>query len=360
MSVKVREKRSKLYLDIYQSGKRTWEALHLELTKDKTQDKEIRRLAEICRSKRETQLLTGAWNINDPIAGKISLIGYMEKYSKNYKNPNAVNCCIKYIKEFHSSSIQLIQVTPKWVDDFQNFLLKKDNLSRGSAAFYARILRSALKRAVSNEMILKNPADVVQKISAPEPEMLFLNVDEVKALAKTVIDEPYGAEVRRAFLFACYTGLRVSDLETLTWGKIDSNPMQIIKSQEKTKNPVCIPLNKTVQAIIVDGKSHTTDENVFNLSGHNRRTSYNYLKDWAKKAGLKKTIGWHTARRTFATMALENGADIYTVARLLGHTSISSVAKYAKVTDKLRMNAVNALPEIEIISFSPLPGKDIP
>jgi site-specific recombinase XerD len=348
MSVKVREKRGKLYLDIYQGGKRTWESLHLELTKDKMRNKEIWRLAEICRSKRETQLLTGAWDINDPVAGKVSLIGYMEKYSKNYKNPNVVNCCIKYIKEFHSGSIQLIQVTPKWIDDFQSFLLKKNNLSQGTAAFYARILRSALKRAVTNEMILRNPADAVQKISTPEPEMIFLNINEVKALAGVSIDDSYGAEVRRAFLFSCYTGLRISDIETLTWGKIETNPMQIIKSQEKTKNPAYIPLSKSAQALIVDGKPHTQSENVFNLSDHNRRTSYNYLRDWAERAGIKKTIGWHTARRTFATMALENGADIYTVAKLLGHVNISNVAKYAKVTDKLRLEAVNALPEIGI------------
>jgi hypothetical protein len=63
------------------------------------------------------RLLSGAWDINDPITGKISLIGYMEKYSKNYKNPSPVNCCIKHIKEFHSGSIQLIQITPKWIDD---------------------------------------------------------------------------------------------------------------------------------------------------------------------------------------------------------------------------------------------------
>jgi site-specific recombinase XerD len=346
MSVNLREKRGKLYLDIYQSGKRTWEALHLELTKDKAQNKEIWRLAEICRSKREMQMLSGSWNINDPIAGKISLISYMEKYSRNYKKPNAVNCCIKYIKEFHGTSIQLIQVTPKWVDDFQNFLLKKDNLSQSSAAFYAKILRAALKRAVTNEMILKNPADAVQRISAPEPEMLFLNIDEVKALVETVIDDPYGAEVRRAFLFACNTGLRISDLETLTWGKIETNPMQIIKSQEKTKKSAYIPLNKSAQALIVDGSPHKASDNIFNFSGHNRRTSYNYFKDWAEKAGIKKTIGWHTARRTFATMALENGADIYTVAKLLGHSDISNVTKYAKVTDKLRMEAVKALPDM--------------
>jgi site-specific recombinase XerD len=348
MSVKVREKRGKLYLDVYQGGKRTWESLHLELTDEKSHNKEIWRLAEICRSKREMQLLSGSWNINDPVAGKISLIGYMEQYSRNYKNPSPVNCCIKYIKEFHSGSIQLIQVTPKWIDDFQNFLLKKKTLSQGSAAYYSRILRSALKRAVTNEMILKNPANVVQKIFTPEPEMLFLNADELKNLADIVMDDPYGFEVRRAFLFSCQTGLRISDLETLTWGKIETNPIQIIKSQEKTKNPACIPLNKSAQALIIDGNPHKVADKVFNLSGHNRRTSYTYLKDWAEKAGVKKSIGWHTARRTFATMALAGGADIYTVANLLGHVGLSHVAKYAKVTDKLRTEAVNALPEIGV------------
>jgi site-specific recombinase XerD len=124
--------------------------------------------------------------------------------------------------------------------------------------------------------------------------------------------------------------------------------MQIIKSQEKTKNPAYIPLSKSAQAFIVDGKPHAVNENVFNLSSHNRRTSYFHLKKLVEKAGIKKTVGWHTARRTFATMALENGADIYTVAKLLGHINFSNVAKYAKVTDKLRLEVVNALPEIGV------------
>jgi site-specific recombinase XerD len=72
------------------------------------------------------------------------------------------------------------------------------------------------------------------------------------------------------------------------------------------------------------------------------------LKKWAVKAGIRKNISWHTARRTFATMALQYGADIYTVSKLLGHSDISQTTKYAKVTDRLRTEAVNALPEILI------------
>jgi len=348
MSVKVRVKRGKLYLDIYQGGKRTWETLHLELTKDKVQNKEIMRLAEICRSKRETQFLTGAWDISDPVARKISLIKYMEDYSKSYKKPSVIDACIKHIKDFHGDNIHLNQVTTKFITDFQNHLLSNEKLSQGTAAFYSRVLRSILNRAADNGMIQKNPAKFAQKITATEPEMVFLSHDELNELAKIKIDDPYGSEVRRAFLFACYTGLRVSDLETLTWEKITGNPTQLIKRQEKTGSSVNVPLHADAKKLISDGKKHQPTDLVFDLSEHDRRVSYYYLKDWAVEAGIKKTIGWHTARRTFATLALENGVDISTVAKLLGHTSLNSVTKYAKVTDKLKVEAINALPTIGI------------
>jgi hypothetical protein len=119
MSVKVREKRGKLYLDIYQEGKRTWEALHLSLTDDKAQNKDIRRLAAVCRSKRETQILAAIWDIQDPIAGKMRLATYLEQYAKNYGNPSNIYTLIHHVKEFPGgSSILISQISPRWVEGF--------------------------------------------------------------------------------------------------------------------------------------------------------------------------------------------------------------------------------------------------
>jgi len=359
MSVKVREKRGKLYLDIYQGGKRVWESLHLTLTKEKEQNKEVMRLAEICRSKRETQVLTAAWNIQDPVSGKMKLITYMENYAKDYTSPGVVRSCMRHVKEFKNGETVLIsQITPAWIDDFQKWLLNgalsnakkenKDRLSRTSAANYSKVLRAVLSKAAANNVIGRNPAATVQRIKETEAGLVFLNTDELQRLANIKCDYPYTAEVRRAFLFSCYTGLRISDLETLTWGKIETNPMQIIKSQEKTKTPVYIPIRENAQKLIIDDKEHDPGENIFGLDDRNRRTSYTHLKGWAELANVKKKISWHTARRTFATMALENGVDIYTVAKLLGHTNINQVAKYAKVTDKLRREAIAALPDIRL------------
>ncbi len=352
MSVKVREKRGKLYLDIYSGGKRTWESLHLSLTTDKTQNKEIWKIAEVCRSKRETQLLTGEWNIQDPVAGKKKLAAYLADFSKSYKNPKIVNCLIAHVKEFGGGDIRLGQISAKWIADFEDYFLEKvksEEISQNTAAYYTRILRSALNKAAANNLIARNPAASAARIQTIETDLVFLNAEELQILADVKPDAPYTAEVRRAFLFSCYTGLRISDVETLTWGMIETNPLQIIKRQHKTKNPVVIPLGASAQKLIIDGAEHSPDEPVFGLLERNRRiSSYRHLKKWAEDAGLKKQIGWHTARRTFATLALESGSDPITVAKLLGHTNLDQVMRYAKATDKRKREAVAALPEIEV------------
>ena len=128
---------------------------------------------------------------------------------------------------------------------------------------------------------------------------------------------------------------------------IEKSPALIIKRQKKTKNPVYIPLNKSATALIFDGAEHLPDDFVFSL--HEQKyegKGYRTLKQWASDAGITKKIGWHTARRTFATLTLGCGANPVTVARLLGHTGLSQVMKYAKATDEMKRKAVEALPEL--------------
>jgi integrase len=188
--------------------------------------------------------------------------------------------------------------------------LNDSGLALTSAAQYSKVFRSILRKAVVENIIVKNPAESVPHITAPEVDLVFLNIDELRWLAATDI-EGRGVEIKRAFLFACYTGLRISDLETLTWGQIETNPMQIIKRQKKTKTPVYIPLNSIVKKLIGDGAEHKPEDKLFALKHSQRQCNYTILKRWAETANVKKNIGWHTARRTFATLALENGVGIY-------------------------------------------------
>jgi len=57
------------------------------------------------------------------------------------------------------------------------------------------------------------------------------------------------------------------------------------------------------------------------------------LREWVYKAGIKKTITFHCARHSYATMLLHKGAKITTVGKLLGHKNIKTTMIYAKVMD---------------------------
>jgi integrase len=349
MGVKVREKRGKLYLDIYTGGKRTWEALHLTLTSDRVQNREIMRLAEICRSRRETQLLAGSWDIQDPVAGRKKLVTYLEEQAKGRARSDYITGCIRYLKKHgNGGAIQLSQITPQWIDGFQRYLLEGTGLSPASARSYSKAVRMALRKAVRENILLKNPAESVKGLTEPETDLVFLSAGEVQRLADTGLAGELGAEVRRAFIFACYTGLRISDIKSLKWGDIERDPLQIIKRQKKTRRAVYIPLKDTAWNIISGSASDDPEGRVFSVLAGTKTQTNQYLTKWAEKAGIRKPVGWHTARRTFATWELENGADIYTVAKLLGHKDIKQVARYAQATDRLRRDAVNALPEIRL------------
>ena len=66
------------------------------------------------------------------------------------------------------------------------------------------------------------------------------------------------------------------------------------------------------------------------------------------RAGITKHITFHSARHTHAILLLENGADIYTVSKILGHKEIRTTQIYAKIVDKKKKEAANLIPELEI------------
>lgn len=57
-------------------------------------------------------------------------------------------------------------------------------------------------------------------------------------------------------------------------------------------------------------------------------------------------ILFHVARHTNATLMLYFGGDIYTVSKLLGHTSVKTTQVYAKIVDENKRKTVNLIPNI--------------
>jgi integrase len=234
------------------------------------------------------------------------------------------------------------------VEAYKDFLLHQPKIGRNTAQKYFDALKSLLRRAVTERLLLNNPAAYIKNIKVPDPQTYHLTLDELGILAKTPLGGELGAEVKKAFLFACYTGLRISDLRSLSWGDIQRDPLAISIIQQKTKERVLIPIAPIAWKIIDDRRLHKANEKVFPALSQSRTNLNQYLVAWAKKAGLEKPLGFHVARRTFGTFALQYGGDLATVSRLLGHTSLKHTQRYLKTDSEQARRVIEKLPAIEV------------
>ena len=154
--------------------------------------------------------------------------------------------------------------------------------------------------------------------------------------------------VRRAFIFCLYCGLRFCDVKDLTYKNINYSNKLLKFEQNKTKghssaSGVVIPLNDGLLSIIGEAPADgNKDVLIFDLPTY--ESCSKSLRRWVKRAGIDK----HISRHSFAVNILNNGANIKTVASLLGHSGLKHTEKYTRAVDKLKEEAINSLPELKL------------
>lgn len=356
MSVKIRIKQGRVFLDIIQNRKHHWEKLNITLSTDPATRKEQMRLADVCRAKREMQVLCGTWNMTDKIAGKKLLVDFLrglKEKAGSESRKKTYNGLILYLEKYPQGNIQLSAIDSRWVRDFQEWLGKQDKLKSSSVQLYLKTLRHVFNVAVKERILAHSPADGVRNIKIEATDLPTLTVEELRALAKVEARTELAKDCKKAFLFACYTGLRVSDLATLRWGDITARSGKggiehwIKKRQVKTGRLVEEPVSPYAWTLIKTPFLPMPETFVFPILAANKHRSSTgrYIKDFAKAAGITKNIAWHTARRTFATLGLENGIDPFTLQRLMGHSKVTMTAAYAK-SDGIKSAAVGTFADI--------------
>ena len=181
----------------------------------------------------------------------------------------------------------------------------------------------------------------------------MLSIDEIQQLITTHYTGE-SVNIRRAFIFCLYCGLRWCDVKELTFANVDFSNRLLKFEQAKTKghsaaSNVVIPLNDGLLSLIgkpsAEGKR---DELIFPLPSHNM--CLKALRHWTARAGIEKHITWHCARHSFAVNILNNGANIKTVAALLGHSGLKHTEKYTRAVDSLKEAAINSLPGLNVLT----------
>jgi site-specific recombinase XerD len=205
--------------------------------------------------------------------------------------------------------------------------------------------------AVEADLVRKNPCIGVT-IPVDETALIkdVLSTDEVLKLIETHYDFE-SKELRRAFIFTLYTGIRYCDLVELTYKDVDYPNKSLHFNQSKTKHSsphshVDIPLNDFTLGLIGDAPEGNLKQRIFPLPSH--ESCNKSLKRWCKRAGISKHITWHCGRHSFATNILESGASVKTVADLLGHSGLKYTERYARAVDERKKQAVNSLPVPDI------------
>lgn len=231
------------------------------------------------------------------------------------------------------------------IDWFRNTYINKrtgTTIGARTADTYCQRFRTALNEAVREGLIDKNPwnrLETIEKIKKPESKREYLTIDEIRSMIAT--DCPNGL-VKRAYLFSCFTGLRISDVRNLKWGDIYHENGQAFVSvvMKKTTKPLYIPLSGQALKWMPEKGESTSDDYVFGNLVNYGNVNEN-LKKWAEAAGIRKHISYHTSRHSFATMMLTLGADLYTTSKLLGHSNVKTTQIYAKIVDSKKVEAVN-------------------
>lgn len=368
--VKVRTKRladgsESYYLDIYHDGKRHYEFLKLyklpEINaKVKEQNRATREAVETIKSQRIIELTRNKAGLKKiPIRSKMLLLDWIDTYinmqeQKGARGMKLLRSTKLLLSQYPNvKKVRMMDVNKKFAKDFTHWVHFKyvsrlgRPLTPKSAADYIGYLSSALNTAVRAEVIAENPFLLLspeERIKVPESARQFLTVDELKLAIGT--DCPR-EDVKQAFLFACYCGLRLSDIYGLHWKDLSKDGEQWRASviMQKTTTPIFLPLSSQAMRWLPERAEAKDDDKVFSTLPAEPNIN-KVITKWMKAAGITKHITFHCSRHTFATLMLTLGADLYTTSKLLGHSKVTTTQIYAKIVDSKKVEAVNLVDKV--------------
>ena len=360
-----------LYRYACSNGKRQRESLNVVLCLEtnydiKRENEEKLRLQAIATNTLNDELERRDANFAPRLKAKIRLVDYLMKLADEAlkKSGNRHSMYAQYYRVakhigIFDPDVTLGQVDEDWIRRFINYLSfealnlnfqrnakrkKEVRLSQNTQHIMLTKLNMALRIASrgKNRLIASNPMqelDKDEKIAAKKGEREYLDEGEVKKLVGTPFRHSRHAyDIKEAFLFSCFTGLRYSDLIRLKMSdfRADKNGRFLKIKMHKTKEPLKIYIPNVAFRLLPD----VADENapVFNMPSHNEWANIS-LGKWVKDAGITKHITFHCGRHSAATLLLSYGIPLQVIQRQLGHLKSTTTEIYAKLVDESQHDA---------------------
>ena len=251
----------------------------------------------------------------------------------------------EFVKDRGNEDISITAITEEMFEEY-HFFLKKREYAASTINRYLCWLSRLMFRAVCRRIIRCNPFENA-RYEKEEKKIRFLQKGNVMKLMTMRMNDREAELARLMFVFSCFTGMAIADMENLEYRHIQMSAdgqRYIRKERQKTKVEFIVPLHPIAEAIINycrkeqagNEEQQTVKEKGDSLvfQPHcSRSVMGKNLSIVGKACGIRQRLSYHVARHTFGTMSLSAGIPIESIAKMMGHASISSTQVYAQVTD---------------------------
>lgn len=254
---------------------------------------------------------------------------------------------MKTLQQF-KKNIDFEELTFELLTDFERFLYNK-GLHTNTINKHFRVIRKYVNLAINKDLFDLNRYPF--RKFKPKSEVTtrgFLSTEELQRFENLEIPPTHKhlEKVRDMFLFACYTGLRFSDIVLLNKDNIQTNNDKVELSiiMQKTNEPVKLPLSSLFNGKPIEILNRYTEIDKPCFFGNlTNQYANRCLKEIGSMVGTTKKVTFHMGRHTNGTYLLENGCPVTTIQKLLGHKKLQTTQIYSKVTTKTIENDLQAV-----------------
>ena len=318
------------------SGKRCRPSLH---TKDK-------RIAEIkfAELRRKQKTIKDIGYI--PNLSFEDFLLKFNSYLKTEKAPNTqrkYELALEYLNEVKRINF-LSDITPELLQKLKEHLISQNKGAHGINR-YISVLKAMMRIAEKWKLISAQDWSLLSKIKTPRGRIEFHTEEEIKKLLEAAPSLDWELVIR----LGARAGLRRGEIAALRWQDVNFKERQLYVAPNKTDKHRFIPIAPDLLKALKTAQKHAKNEFVINIGELSTRWTKDYLTSYygeiAKKAKVKSFI--HKLRHTFASHLVQAGVDLYSVSKLLGHSSIQMTEIYAHLAPKTLKDAIAKLPDID-------------
>lgn len=311
-------------------------------------------------------------NLGVNIKKEIAFIDYYSHWVETYKEPKVSDVTLrrykiteKALKKFFKQT-QIKDITRTKYQEFINAYGKTH--APHTVKEVNRIVRACVRSAILDDYLLKDFTQRVTLVANDNKTVKvdYLNLTEIKALLKETvegIDQQSDYSSRYMIATAIYTGMRLSEIQALTWNDIDwlHQTIDINKSWnantrefKPTKNKPSIrkiKVNQKLLNLLSQLKQRHISNMVFMTQFGTIPTSNavnKMLRELLTKLEIdRKNFHFHSLRHSHVALLLANGVDIYAISKRLGHSSTRTTTEtYAYLMDEYKDKTNNQIANI--------------